>query len=74
MKIKFKTDVELEVVESIEDDIPVTHQETFKAGEEIEIDVIGQNLAGTVIEIQFGDGSVVTGLDIDCFELVHSKG
>jgi hypothetical protein len=57
MIIKFKQDVELEVVtgamdDYIESDYIESENETFRAGSQTEIDKISES------EIQFGDGSV----------------
>jgi hypothetical protein len=52
MIIKFKQDVELEVVTGAMDDYIESENETFRAGSQTEIDKISES------EIQFGDGSV----------------
>jgi len=73
MKIKFKTDIELEVVESYDEanDHAETSNETFKAGEVHEVDLLDS--AGdmsVVVDIQFGDGSVAFSVPTDFFEVL----
>jgi hypothetical protein len=58
MQIKFNADFELEIVTSIENDIPITEIEVFRAGQETEIDICDDMEPPFASEIQFGDGSV----------------
>lgn len=52
MIIKFKQDIELEVITGVVDESIESENETFRAGSMTEIDKISES------EIQFGDGSV----------------
>lgn len=59
MRIRFKQDVELQIVTEMDGDTPITENETFKAGEETEIDVCDEEKH----EIQFGNGSCAYVMD-----------
>ena len=58
MKIKFLKDVELEIVTDCVNDRATTENETFRAGDETEIDICDGEEIPNASEIQFGDGSV----------------
>jgi hypothetical protein len=60
MKIKFKQDVELEIVVDFdqETDLPTYETQTFLQGDEAEIDICDAAEPPLAREIQFGDGSV----------------
>lgn len=69
--IKFKTDCVLNIVENFDEESDVIteeSQETFKIGEEIDVDIISDN--GNNIDIQFGDGSVAFGIDKSFVEII----
>jgi len=55
-KIRFKKDVELELVTSFDadHDMPITELETFKAGEVHEVELIGPT--HDHYDVQFGNG------------------
>lgn len=54
--LHFIEDTEVEIIEVIEDDTPVTVNETFKAGTCIEVDLV--ETVDNISQFQFGDGSV----------------
>jgi len=74
MKIKFKEDCELEVVETYDEvlDEVDSSMETFKAGEIVEIDIFGRDEEANTVDIQFGDGDVALSLSCDWFEEIAS--
>ncbi len=74
MKITFKRDCELEVVESYDEDTDHTETSdaTFKAGEIVDADIEGVRDNGTV-NIQFADGSMAYGVPKDLLEYDESE-
>lgn len=74
MKIKFKDETLLEIVESYdeENDHTETKDETFEAGEIHDVDLCDDR--GDTINIQFGDGSMCYGLPKDAIEFVGNNG
>lgn len=56
--LTFKHDAEIEVVDSYDEknDVVESHNEKFKAGQKIDVDIINEN-STYYVEIQFGDGS-----------------
>jgi hypothetical protein len=73
MRIKFLQDCELEVVESFDEatDTAETRNEIFKKDEIFEGDVVSET--EITIDFQFGDGSVVYGLNTSLFEVLPEK-
>lgn len=70
--IKFKQDTTLQVIEGYDeenDNITEESENTFKKGELIDADIYNDDKTGYV-DIQFGDGSVSTGVQKSCFEVV----
>ena len=76
MKVEFVTNVEIEVIESFDEamDDAESTIEVFCKGDVVEFDIIGrpQRFNGnefedhpTMVDVQFGDGSVAFGL---CYE------
>ena len=63
MKIKWIKDCTIEIVENSDED----YIEDIKAGETDEIDIFDQR-KDTHVDIQFGDGSIASGVPCDCFE------
>ena len=68
--IKFNKDVELEVTTHYDEetDTALTENERFYNGEIVDGDIF--NEFEDRVHIQFGDGSVVYGLEKNCFDLV----
>lgn len=60
MNIKFKTDLELNVIVSFDEDSDTADTESVKfyQGDESEIEICDANFPPYAREIQFGDGSV----------------
>lgn len=61
MKLRFNVPTTLEVIEDFDEEndvITSSVDETFKAGDEIDVDCYGEN--EETLEVQFGDGSVAT--------------
>jgi hypothetical protein len=76
MKIKFKQDTELEVVIDIDgDDEPILMNETFKAGEVHDVDVLEEREYSDdgecEMDIQFGDGCCVFNLPSEFVETIE---
>ena len=68
MKIRFTEDVELQIVEGFDiatDTVTKHSTETFGKGYEVEVEIINDGVH--VVDIQFGDGSMVLGLAKSCF-------
>lgn len=75
MKIRWTKDVEIEVVDYImATDEEIKENESFKAGEETEFDILGELEANgkPAVNVQFGDGSCCYGLYKDCFEIIEA--
>lgn len=74
IKIEWLEDVELEVIESIDDDDNTTSSnEIFKKGETVEFDVFGINEQYETVDIQFFDGSCVYTLSTKLFKVLEIK-
>jgi hypothetical protein len=69
MKMKFVKDAELTVVESCLNDIIEDCQERFSKDEIIDADVFGEY--DNRFDIQFGDGSVIMGLEKNLIEIIE---
>ena len=73
--ITFNKDTELEIVDSFNeetDNIDECHNETFKAGEQVDADIVSEN--GEYVDIQFGHGGgVVLGVQRECFTVIPEK-
>jgi hypothetical protein len=69
MKMKFVKDAELTVVESCLNDIIEDSQEKFNKDEIIDVDVFGEY--DNRFDIQFGDGSVIMGLERNLIEIIE---
>jgi hypothetical protein len=72
MKMKFVKDAELTVVESCLNNIIEDCQERFNKDEIIDADVFGEydNEYDNRFDIQFGDGSVIMGLEKNLIEII----
>ena len=71
MKIRFHKDTTLYLISGYDeetDTVTESGQETFKAGEVHEVDIVNDN-AG-YCEIQFGDGSVAYNVPRSSFEML----
>jgi hypothetical protein len=70
MKIRFNKDVELEVVESYDEELDKTEtsDEFFSKGDEVDVDLLSSH--PDTVGIQFGDGSCCYGLPKSCFEVL----
>jgi len=70
IRIEWLEDVELEVVESVDkkDNIK-SSMETFLKGTTIDVDVYGIDEKPQTVDVQFGDGSVVTRLPTKVFKV-----
>lgn len=69
MKIKLTQDCGFEVVMGIVNDIPQTYDETFKAGEILEGDIVDDE--GSYCSWQNWDGSMIFGLPTGWFEIIE---
>lgn len=73
--IRFKHNTTLDIVDRFDeakDEIAEQHEETFKAGELVDADIVGEPDQGRA-EIQFADGSVAYGVPVTCFEEVTKE-
>lgn len=73
-KITFKEDVQLEIVESYDEETDETESsiEGFKAGEVYDVDILNEEENGEVgdfVNIQFGDGSCCYGVPKQYLEI-----
>jgi hypothetical protein len=71
--IAFKQDTQLEVVISFDekhDTIAEQAQETFKAGEPVDAEIISEN--GEFVDLQYGDGTVSIGVQRDSFDVIDA--
>jgi len=69
--ITFKKDTELNIVESFDEANDVISEqcnETFKAGELVDGDIISRD--GKYVDLEFGDGTVALGVLRSCFTIV----
>lgn len=70
--ITFKQDTELEIVDKFNeetDNIEENHNETFKAGEEVDADIVSEN--GQYVDLQFGGGGgVAFGVQRESFNVL----
>ncbi len=69
--IAFKQDTELEVVISFDekhDTIAEQAQETFKAGEPVDAEIISEN--GDYVDLEYGDGTVSVGVLRSSFDVL----
>lgn len=84
MKAKFTKQCEIEIVDHYDEDIDdvISSIEMFNEGEEIEFDVFGHPervIDGNIVEdtsllnIQFGDGSVAFGVSKEWMEIEPEK-
>jgi len=73
MKIIWLEDVELEIVNSYDEnyDIIDTDHIIVKQGEEDEVDIIDKSINGNFMDIQFGNGSVGVGVPKDYFKIIE---
>jgi len=73
--IAFKKDTELFIVDRYDeatDTIAESHDEVFKAGEPVDADIVGPVENGNpYVQLQFGDGSVVYGVQRECFDVLN---
>jgi exosome complex RNA-binding protein Csl4 len=70
--IKFFVDTTLNIVEDFDDlnDMITSEvQETFKAGELVQADIVSQN--GDYVDLQFGDGSMAFNVFRHSFEIIE---
>lgn len=70
--IRFVEDIELCVVTEFDesrDRITSSHNQIFRAGEEVEVDVTSSG--PFLVDIQFGDGSIVLGLNRQTFLILE---
>jgi hypothetical protein len=71
MKLKFVSGCELEVIDDFSNDnINESHMELFKQGTIIDVDVIDDEPASLYFQLQFPNGSVITCVAKDLFEVV----
>lgn len=70
MIIKLKEAIEIEVVESYDDETEevVSCGETFEAGEELDVDIFNDH--SDTVDVQFGDGSVTYNLPKSTFTII----
>jgi len=71
MFIKWIEDVELEIVESCEDEEPKSYKEMIEVERIHEIDIFGvgiNNEKEHIVDMQFGDGSVACGVQRKWYE------
>jgi len=73
MKIKWITDVTLDVVVNFDEatEETTTETETFKAGEICDVDLLGEQ--SDSIDIQFGCGDCCYGIRRTCFEIIEPE-
>ena len=66
--IRFKQNVTLVVVDHYDEETETTHEhdETFAAGEEVDLDIVDIDRGHA--QLQFGDGSVAYGVPVELFE------
>jgi hypothetical protein len=73
--ITFNTDTELEIVDKFNeetDNIDENHNETFKAGEPVDADIVSED--GEYVDLQFGGGGgIAFGVQRSCFTVVNEK-
>jgi len=72
MKIRFKKDCELEVIENFDEKNETTQSvnETFIEGEVVDGDVVDDEEG--YVSFQFGDGSMVFGLQKELFDVIEN--
>ena len=73
MKIKWKKDCILEIVENADEDTEQveTSEQEVKAGEIDEIDIFDQHDDVPCVDIQFGNGSIANGVPNNYFEVIE---
>ena len=75
LKVRWLQDVELEVVNSYDEETDTTDTEDqiFRKDEITEFDVFDVREDTQTINVQFGNGSVVYGLPVKLFTIVQDK-
>lgn len=71
--IAFKEDIQVSVVvrfDEASDTIAEQCQETFKAGEKVDADIVPGSEVGEYVDIQYGDGTVSLGIQRASFDVL----